>query len=106
ECVREADLRQPDEVVRIEGFVSEMRGTLFHRPAWLRAVEQGTGQRAIGLVAEKRGQVTGWLPLSEIHSPIFGRALVSSGFAVGGGVLAEDNRSALALAGAAEQLAV
>jgi len=106
ECVREVDLRQPDEVARIEGFVSELRGTLFHRPAWLGAVERGTGQRAIGLVAEKRGQVTGWLPLSEIHSPIFGRALVSSGFAVGGGVLVEDDRSALALTRAAEQLAV
>jgi FemAB-related protein (PEP-CTERM system-associated) len=105
EYVRVADLRQPDEAARIEGFVAERRGTLFHRPAWLRAVERGAGQRALGLVAEKRGQVTGWLPLSEVHSPVFGRALVSSGFAVGGGALAESDRTALTLATAAEELA-
>ncbi|HTM96796.1 MAG TPA: FemAB family XrtA/PEP-CTERM system-associated protein [Croceibacterium sp.] len=106
EYVREADLRQPDEAARIEGFVAEMHGTLFQRPAWLCAVQRGTGQGAIGLVAEKRGQMTGWLPLSEVHSPVFGRALVSSGFAVGGGVLAESNCTALALTGAAQELAL
>jgi hypothetical protein len=85
EAVRLADLRQPDEAARIEGFVAEMGGSLFHRPAWLRAVERGTGQRAHGLVAENGATLTGWLPLSEVHSPIFGRVLASSGFAVEGG---------------------
>lgn len=106
EEVRIADLAQPDEVARIEGFVAEQRGTLFHRPAWLRAVERGTGQRARGLLAEKGGAVAGWLPLTEIHSPIFGRMLASSGFAVGGGVLAEREATAEALCRAAEMLAV
>src|SRR5690606_26072147 len=62
ERVRAVDLRQPDEVARIEGFVAEMRGSVFHRPAWLNAIERGTGQRARGLVAEKAGAITGWLP--------------------------------------------
>lgn len=106
EKVRLADLRQPDEAARIEGFVAEMRGTLFHRPAWLEAVQRGAGQRALGIVAEKRGQLTGWLPLTEVHSPVFGRALVSSGFAVGGGILAANDRAASALAAAAEELAL
>ncbi len=48
EAVRVAELRQPDEVARIEGFVAEHGGSVFHRPAWLRAVEAGTGQRARG----------------------------------------------------------
>ena len=100
-----ADLRDPDEVSRVEGYVAECGGTVFHRPAWLRAVEQGTGQRALGIVAERRGALAGWLPLSEVHSPIFGRALVSSGFAVGGGILADDDRAAAMLAHAAEELA-
>jgi FemAB-related protein (PEP-CTERM system-associated) len=106
EYVRAADLRQPDEVARIEGFVAEMRGSLFHRPAWLRAVEAGTGQRARGLVAEKGGAITGWLPLSEVHSPIFGRLLASSGFGVGGGVLAERPATSKTLCRAAEELAL
>ena len=59
--VRALDFRDADEVRRIEGFVAENGGSLFHRPAWLRAVEAGTGQRAAGLVAERMGTVTGWL---------------------------------------------
>ena len=78
---------------------------MFHRPAWLRAVETGAGQRARGLVAETGGAVTGWLPLTEVHSPVFGRMLASSGFAVGGGALAERDETALALCRAAKELA-
>lgn len=106
ERVRAVDLLQPGEAARIEGFVAEMRGSVFHRPAWLTAVERGTGQRARGLVAEKGGAVTGWLPLSEVHSPVFGRLLASSGFAVEGGVLAQREATATALCRAAEEYAV
>ncbi len=106
EYVRTVDLRQPDEAARIEGFVAETGGSLFHRPAWLRAVERGTGQRARGLMAEKSGVITGWLPLSEVHSPVFGRMLASSGFAVGGGVLAPRAETATALCRAAEEYAM
>jgi FemAB-related protein (PEP-CTERM system-associated) len=105
EYVRAVDLRQPDEAARIEGFVAEAGGSLFHRPAWLRAVERGTGQRARGLLAEKGGAIVGWLPLSEVHSPIFGRMLASSGFAVEGGVLAHRSATSEALCRAAEELA-
>jgi FemAB-related protein (PEP-CTERM system-associated) len=105
EQVRVADLRQPDESGRIESFVAGCGGSLFHRPAWLRAVERGTGQRAHGLLAEKRGAITGWLPLTEVHSPVFGRMLASSGFAVGGGVLAMRGETADGLCRAAERLA-
>jgi len=106
ESVRPADLRQRDEAARIEGFVVEMGGSVFHRPAWLQAIEHGAGQRARGLVAEKGGAITGWLPLSEIHSPVFGRMLASSGFAVEGGVVAERPATAMALCRAAEEYAV
>jgi len=105
EAVRIVDLREPGEAARIEGFTAALGGSLFHRPAWLLAVERGTGQRARGLLAEKGGAITGWLPLNEVHSPIFGRMLASSGFAVGGGVLAERQVTADALCRAAEELA-
>ena len=103
--IRTADLRQPDEAARIEGFVRDMGGSVFHRPAWLLAVEQGTGNRARGLLAERGGAIVGWLPLSEVHSPLFGRLLASSGFAVEGGVLG-DGEVAVALCRAAEELAM
>lgn len=105
ETIAIADLRDPGEIARIEAFVERMSGTPFHRPAWLLAVESGTNQPATGLVAEKAGQITGWLPLTEVHSPIFGRALVSSGFAVSGGALAVSDRAALTLCRHAEELA-
>lgn len=100
-----ADLRDPGEVARIEGFVRETGGTPFHRPAWLHAVEAGTGQRALGLVAERDDTLAGWLPLTEVHSPLFPRALVSSGFAVGGGPLADSASIARDLCRAASELA-
>ena len=106
ETVRVADLKQPDEVARVEGFVAEHGGSVFHTPAWLLAIEKGTGQRACGLVAEMRGSLTGWLPLTEVHSPIFGRALASSGFAVEGGVLAEDEETARNLCHAVQEFAL
>ncbi len=105
EQVTLADLNDPGEAARIEHFVAERGGTPFHRPAWLKAVERGTGQRALGLLAEKGGALTGWLPLTEVHSPVFGRALVSSGFAVGGGVLAEQLSAARLLTDVARELA-
>jgi len=105
EYVRTVDLRQPDEVARIEGYVDDVGGSPFHRPAWLCAVERGTGQRARGLIAEKGGVVVGWLPLSEVHSPVFGRMLASSGFAVEGGVLTTRDATAASLCRAAEEYA-
>lgn len=104
--VRQADLAQPDEAVRLEGFVAgHSDGTPFHRPAWLRAAARGTGNRALALVAERAGTPVGYLPLLDVQSPLFGRVFVSSGFGVGGGVLSEDAPAAAALFAAAEELA-
>ena len=86
--VREADLRDPAECARIAAFVEATEGaTPFHLPAWSRAVQDGCGQRAHYLLAETDGAVVGVLPLTEMRSPLFGRALVSTGFGVDGGVL-------------------
>ncbi|RPF70196.1 FemAB family XrtA/PEP-CTERM system-associated protein [Aurantiacibacter spongiae] len=104
-AVRRARLAEPDEVRRIERFVADTGGSVFHRPAWLAAVENGTGHAATGLLAERGASITGWLPLSVVHSPIFGRLLASSGFAVEGGVLGQGADTAMALCRAAEELA-
>ncbi|HEX4847585.1 MAG TPA: FemAB family XrtA/PEP-CTERM system-associated protein, partial [Novosphingobium sp.] len=88
-------------------FVTEHPGgTAFHRPTWLTAVARGTGNRAVALVAERQGALTGYLPLTEAHSPLFGRLLVSSGFGVEGGILADDEGAGKALIAAAEELAL
>jgi FemAB-related protein (PEP-CTERM system-associated) len=100
--LRAADLRDAGERARIDSFVGETGASLFHRPAWLTGVEAGTGQRAKGLVAERLGTLTGWLPLTEVRSALFGKALVSSGFGVGGGIVAQSDDTARALAEAAQ----
>lgn len=89
-------------VAAVDDWVCAHAGsTPFHRPAWSMAVEKGTGQRAIFLVARRAsGKIAGVLPLTLVHSPLFGRALVSSGFAVDGGILADDGAVADALADA------
>ncbi|RMB55416.1 FemAB-related protein (PEP-CTERM system-associated) [Sphingomonas sp. PP-CE-3A-406] len=89
--VREADLRDPAECARIAAFVATTDGaTPFHLPAWSQAVQDGCGQRARYLIAETTGgAIDGVLPLTEMRSPLFGRALVSTGFGVDGGVLGD-----------------
>ncbi len=105
--VRAADLRDPDELRRIEAFVqSRPQATVFHRPGWLLASAAGTGNRAHALLAERGGELSAYLPLTEIHSPLFGRMLAASGFAVGGGLLADNPRDAAAMFTALEELAL
>jgi len=105
--IRRADIDDPTERSRIDAFVSaQAEAEIFHRSAWLRAVERGTGQTAFYLVAEDRaGVVQGLLPLTRITSPLFGRSLVSTGFGVGGGILAASQATVDALGAAAWALA-
>jgi FemAB-related protein (PEP-CTERM system-associated) len=102
-CVRRA--AAGDEPRMIAFLDAHPKATPFHRPAWLRGVERGCGQASIMLVAEAFGAVTGYLPLIHVRSRLFGSALVSTGFAVGGGILATDGASAERLARAAVDLA-
>ena len=103
--VRLASLRDPMERDRIDDFLdSRPDATPFHSRAWLGAIEAATGHSAHVLLCEERGRIVGLLPLHRASS-LFGAALVSTGFAVGGGILAETSRAAALLAGAAEELA-
>lgn len=105
-AIRTADLGDAAECARIEAFVAEHpEGRVFHRPRWSRAVERGTGHRAHYLVAEQGGRLAGCLPLSEIRSRLFGKAMVSAGFATGGGILADGLAAAEKLAAAGWALA-
>ena len=106
DALRLAQLGEPDECARIEAWLRDQpQATPFHRPAWLKAVAQGTGNAALALIVERRGQISGYLPLNAVHSPLFGGLLASSGFAVGGGLLAAGKADREHLFGAAEELA-
>ena len=80
--------------------------TPFHRSAWMRAVSKACGHETHCLAAKDgQGGMVGLLPLHEVRSLLFGRALVSTGFAVSGGILADDADVVRALADAAWALA-
>jgi len=103
--LRLGQLRDLAEGDRIDDFLDNRpEATPFHSRAWLEAVEAATGHRACLLLVEERGRIVGMLPLHRVGS-LFGDALISTGFAVGGGVLAETPRTAKLLIAAAEELA-
>lgn len=104
--VRPADLADPVIAERVEAFVrGHSGGTPFHLPQWSRAVTTATGHASHYLVAEQGSVLLGVLPLTEVRSLLFGKALVSVGFGVGGGILALGSEAADALADAAQTLA-
>lgn len=105
--LRIADLGDAIERGRIGAFVHDHpEGTPFHLPAWSVAVARGCRQRSHYLVAEgAKGDLAGVMPLTEIRSPLFGNALVSAGFGVGGGILAHDPRIVSQMAAVAWELA-
>lgn len=105
--IRAVDLRDSAVAARIGAFVYQHpAATPFHLPAWSRAVAAGCGQTSHTLIAERAdGMLIGMLPLTEVRSRLFGRALVSNGFAVGGGILAGDDAATVPLADAAWALA-
>jgi FemAB-related protein (PEP-CTERM system-associated) len=100
--VRLADLASAGDCRAIDALIeAHSDATPFHTRAWIDAVVRGCGQRAHVLLASDA-----MVPLNEIHSPIFGRALVSTGFAVGGGILSNSAAMADALGEAAWALAL
>ncbi len=100
--VSHVDLADARMAARIEDFAREQGASLFHRPQWLKAVEAGTDQRGGGFLAEQLGVITGWLPLTEVRSMLFGKALVSSGFGVGGGLCVAQEEAGAVLVDAAK----
>jgi len=105
--VRTADLADAGERARLRGWVeAQAEATPFHLPEWSMAVAKGCRQQSHYLVAEHAdGAIAGLLPLTAIASPLFGRALVSAGFGVGGGILADQTDAVTALAEAGWALA-
>jgi FemAB-related protein (PEP-CTERM system-associated) len=91
---------------RWDSFVQEQnQGTLFHTTAWLRAIKRAFGYKPLYLAAEQDGQIAGVLPLFMTSNPLTGRTLISTPFAVYGGVCAASEEARMALLEAATTLA-
>jgi len=106
-AVTPADLNDGAKRARIDGYVrAHPDATPFHLTGWNVAVARACGQTAHCLIAQTAdGEIVGVLPLTEIRSPLFGKALVSTGFAVDGGILTRRDAVAEALAASAWMLA-
>jgi FemAB-related protein (PEP-CTERM system-associated) len=88
-----------------EAFVGRSpAATFFHRAAWRRVVERALGHESIYLYAWRDGRIAGVLPLTHVRSKLFGTSLLSVGFGVYGGIAADDDRAARALADEAAKL--
>lgn len=85
---------------------SHPEGSLFHESGWTRSVMEAYPRHTPLLLEVRReGRVAGVLPLFHVKSLLFGSRLVSPAFGVYGGILADDDGVAQALAKAARDAA-
>ena len=64
--------------------------TFFHRAGWARVISAAYGHPTYFRYASRGGRVVGVLPLVHVKSPLFGNALISTGFCTFGGIAATD----------------
>jgi FemAB-related protein (PEP-CTERM system-associated) len=92
EPVKVSVLSQADHEAWDEYAFRHSHGTPFHLIAWKKTIEESFHYKPYYLIA-RDDSVRGILPLFFIHNPVIGKALISSPFAVYGGILA-DSREA------------
>jgi FemAB-related protein (PEP-CTERM system-associated) len=84
-------LLEPGEERAWDSFIeASPSGTFFHRAGWKRVIEKAFGHRTFYLLARRRGQICGVLPLTQIKSLLFGNSLISNAFCVHGGPVADE----------------
>ncbi|HYL32719.1 MAG TPA: FemAB family XrtA/PEP-CTERM system-associated protein [Stellaceae bacterium] len=97
-------LRDGDEAAW-EAYVEHApHATFFHRARWRHIVERTLGHATHYRCAWRGRDLVGILPLVHVKSRLFGDALISTAFATGGGIIADDDEAAGALADDATEL--
>jgi len=84
---------------------SSEKATGYHEWAWRAVFERAFGHQCLYLAASRAGAIAGVLPLVEIRSLLFGRMLVSLPFVNYGGVVSDNEATAVALLDEAARLA-
>ena len=102
---------QPSDHQRWDEYVSgHHTGSPFHLTAWKRCMEETFGYQPLYLLASQGEHIRGLVPLFLVSNLVVGQVLISSPFAVYGGILADNDsvRDAIAshVRGLAEQLNV
>jgi FemAB-related protein (PEP-CTERM system-associated) len=79
-------------------------GSPFHLIAWKESIEETFGYRPTYLVASRQGAIRGVLPLFLVNNLLTGKRLISTPFAVYGGILADSDEAREGLVEKAKQL--
>lgn len=79
--------------------------SIFHLTAWKRVIERTFRFESRYLVVQRENQICGVLPLFLVTNVLQGRTLISSPFAVYGGICADDDETASSLRAAACRIA-
>lgn len=80
-------------------------GSPFHLTLWRDSIRDTFGYQPRYLLALRGGQPCGVLPLFLLRTPLAGKILLSTPFAVYGGILADDEEAKLALKASLEEMA-
>jgi FemAB-related protein (PEP-CTERM system-associated) len=83
----------PDDAAWDAFVDSHPAATFFHRANWRRVASEVFGHRPHYLTEMRKGDVAAILPLVEVRSRLFGHALISNAFCVGGGPLVVDDEA-------------
>lgn len=104
--VRQIDAESARDADLWRGYIGERAATtFFHQLGWKRAIERAFGHACPYLLATRAGRPVGVLPLTLVRSRLFGRRLVSTGFAVRAGPIADDATVEAGLLAEARKLA-
>jgi FemAB-related protein (PEP-CTERM system-associated) len=96
---------QPNDYSSWDRFVLEHPcGSPFHLSAWKESIEQTFGYKGMCLLATRQERICAVLPLFLVSSLLTGKRLISSPFAVYGGILADSEESKMALLSRAQEL--
>jgi FemAB-related protein (PEP-CTERM system-associated) len=83
------DLLNCQEHREWDAFVQDhAQGSPFHLVAWKKTVEESFGYKPLYLVARQGSSICGVLPLFAVQNAVIGHVLISTPFAVYGGILA------------------
>ena len=88
----------PDDYAEWDRFViSHPQGSPFHLTAWRKTIEESYGYKPVYILAQDPTGIQGVLPLFLVRNFAVGKALISSPFAVYGGILAHTETARKAL---------
>src|SRR5262252_3595833 len=96
---------EPADCAAWDRFVLDLPcGSPFHLIAWKESIEETFGYRPTYLVASRQGAIRGVLPLFLVNNLLTGKRLISTPFAVYGGILADSDEAREGLVEKAKQL--